>query len=67
MPEPPPDQWDAVLRKWGIELSRWCQVVIHFGELFHRAVGHLDKVEGVVQRIGGRWIQGSRACGDAFT
>jgi hypothetical protein len=65
--EPPPDHCDSLLRKWGVEPSHWCHVVAHFGELFHRAVGHLDRLVPIVQRAGGRWLQGSRACRDVFT
>lgn len=65
-PQPPPDEWDTVLRKWGVDPTRWCQVVVQFGELFHRAVGHVEKLAEVAQRVGRQWIQGRRACGDAF-
>lgn len=64
---PPPAEWDAFLRKMGIAPSRWCDTVEHFGELFHRAVGHLDKVADAVTRAGRKWFQGHRACGDVFT
>jgi hypothetical protein len=56
-----------MLRRCGIEPSRWHGVVEHFGDWFHRAVGHVNKLTEVVLRGGRRWIQGIRACRDAFT
>ena len=66
-PQPPPDPWDSVLRKWGVEPARWCQVVQQFDELFFRAVGHVDKLAGVIQRSGVQRLHGSQACRDTFT
>ena len=67
VPRTPPDEWQAVFRTWGIESSQWCRAVQHFGELFHRAVGHVDKLASVIERTGAKWLAGMSACGDVFT
>jgi hypothetical protein len=66
-PQPPPDTWDALLKKWGLNPAHWCQVVQQFGELFFRAVGHVDHMAQLAQRSGCQTLHGSQACGDAFT
>jgi hypothetical protein len=66
-PEPMPAECDAVLRRLGVDPGKWCYAVEHFGDLFHRAVGHVDKLVEIAQRVGRKWLQGSRACADVFT
>ena len=66
-PEGPKQDWDEVLKRWGIEPSQWCRVIEHFGEMFHRAVGHIDRLAARLEHTGRQWIQGSRACRDVFT
>ena len=63
----PPAEWEAVLRRLGVEPSCWCQVVEHFVDWFHRGVGHVDHLAPRVERAGKKWLQGIRACRDAFT
>jgi hypothetical protein len=63
----PPPEVEIVLRGWGVEPSKWCTVIERFGEMFHRAVGHVDQLVDVARRTGRKWLQGSRACRDVFT
>jgi hypothetical protein len=67
VPEPLSAECDAVLRKMGVDPEKWCYAVAHFGDLFHRAVGHVEKIVEIAQRVGRKWLQGSRACADVFT
>ena len=66
-PRSPPAEWEAVLRRLGVEPSRWCQAVEHFVDWFHRVVGHVDHLRQRLERAGKKWLQGMRACRDAFT
>jgi hypothetical protein len=63
----PPDDLADALRQWGVEPERWRAVIEHFGELFHRAVGHADHLLDIVQRAGQRWLHGIRSCQTVFT
>jgi len=66
-PAPPPETVSEFLMKTGIAPKQWCLVIDKLERLFHRAIGHPDKMAEPMRRNNRRWIQGIRASREVFT
>ena len=56
-----PSHLDPILRRLGLDSSRWCDVVSKFARYFKRAVGTAEHLQEEAARRGQRWLQ-SPAC-----
>ena len=55
-----------ILERLTLNSEVWLDVVTHFGDWFHRAVGRVSSMAARAVRSSGRWHQGIGRCRLAF-
>jgi REP element-mobilizing transposase RayT len=55
-----PNHLQPILRRLGIDSSRWCRLIGNFGRLFKRAAGRPESIMAEATRRGQSWMQAPR-------
>jgi hypothetical protein len=61
------EAYPPILERLGLRASAWLEVIENFDIWFHGAVGQAEALAQHAARTGRHWIQGLRACRQAFT
>lgn len=61
-----PSDIAPILARLGIAQDAWLDTVTHFGKRFHRAAGPLERIAGLCQQLGQRWLRGQSAASELF-
>ncbi len=61
-----PHHLAPILTRLGMEPREWTKNVQHFGQRYHRAVGPLQRLQQLAEKIGQCWLHGQSRCRITF-